>query len=545
MERIENNSFRKLGIPVNASTKELTANMAKRRLFDISQQPSFPDDMSSWMPKLSRSKEGMDAAFADIHLDANKVESALFWFARPSDEKGKQGYELLLRGDTEAAKACFEQSQSWESLLCLSTMQLELGDVKGAACNMSALIDSYGEEFLSIVVGKAHAIKIPALYNNYVEGLSEQHKLYNLYSQLSNSEVPDGLLEELKQQVKEKSVATIDNEVALTEKIEEKLALVWLKAGELLRDRTQQPLDNLKHLLGKTDKLYVYKADKVAEQILQCAISCHNIVLDEQNAEGKSLLETCVGLCEYAQRLSIEKSIQEKIAQQMSVIRKNWEEYPSDMSVPEGVEKEEQAIRQAMSEASNVQDETTDTVRTLLDAVRPYLQTMRSQLGADNPFYLNLSTQVVETALNIIIRLVNPHISLCNSMVNIYEACVELQETRLLKLFFRKKLQNMCSELSINLSVVNMEVKEIMELMEMLKADFEVNEQYRETRFLPLRYNILRLKEEADRLSEEISYWASPIQIDKVLEPTSQHWLRLAIIIVSAAAVLFFFWAIS
>ena len=103
MKLIEQNPFRMLGIPVNATALDLAANKSKFRLLDIGREVAFQTDLAGVLPPVERTKASVDAAERSIALPHDKVLHALFWLATPDTPLGKQGYDHLLQGMTDSA----------------------------------------------------------------------------------------------------------------------------------------------------------------------------------------------------------------------------------------------------------------------------------------------------------------------------------------------------------------------------------------------------------------------------------------------------------
>ena len=402
MKLIEQNPFRLLGIPVNATAGDRAANKSKMKLLDIGKAVEFPLDLSSLIVPVARTKEAIATAERDINQPQDMVRHALFWFAKPSDPIGKMAYDNLLQENINTAVTNFKRSTSWEAKLCLATLNLIQGDVPGAVLAMAGVIESHCDEFVKAVAGQTYVTDADAVRQMYIAALTTEIDGAKLYTQLSETDVPDGFLQGLRDKAVESAVAEIEQEVASAKAIDSKEAEAQLKAGKRLKTGAGKHLSRLKRLVGSSDMRYGRSADKLANQILQCSINYHNAIDESPNGVVTArVVDDCLDLAEYARDICVGNLARQRMEKNIEILRDKKKHLP-----PAGVETEFLAIMNALKRFVDQPDKIEHSV-TLLNTTKPHLQSMKSKLGVSNEFYLKISTQVVDNALHNLISEVN------------------------------------------------------------------------------------------------------------------------------------------
>jgi len=405
MKLIDNNPFRTLGIPVNASAKDLAANKGKMKLLDIGKDVAFPLDLPELLSPINRSKESVTIAERDINLPQDKLRHALMWFARPSDPLGKLAYDHLLQGNIDTAITNFKRSASWESRLCLSTIFLIKNDIPAALSAIWSVIDLHCSEFVAGVAGQTFSYDTDAVRNDYLSALASMVDIVDVYPQLSQSDVPDNLIDGLRTAASSSLIAIIEKEIAKAKAVDKDNAPAQLEAGKTLSNNTHRQRIKLERLLGKNDPRYSRLVDKLANQVLQSSINYFN----NNKEENREIIDNALKLGEYALRIAVGKIAIDHITHNVEILRKKKDNLP-----PEEVEAEVIAIMNALKTFVSQPDKIDHSV-TLINTTKPQLQSIKAKLGATNVYYLRLSTQVVGNALHNLIEEVNFAQNLCTS----------------------------------------------------------------------------------------------------------------------------------
>lgn len=162
-------------------------------------------------------------------------------------------------------------------------------------------------------------------------------------------------------------------------------------------------LKELKSAIGD-DVRYQMIADKVGNTVLQCAIYCYNDASDRQIARD------ALALANQAKLIVISKLAKDRCSENLAVLQKAVDNLP-----PKEVSAEAKAINEAIANtASNgvkiitrSGGNTYSLIDNLLISTKPHLQSMKKKLGADNSYYLMMSTRIANVALSLLISFVN------------------------------------------------------------------------------------------------------------------------------------------
>ena len=313
-----------LGIPVNAGARDLAANKGKFQLLNIGREVSFPLDLAESLPPVERTSESIETAEREINQPQDKIRHALFWFAKPSAQLGAIAYDNMLCGNMDTAMKNFRRSSDWESLLCLSTLSLQQGDVEGAFAAMGAIIDKYCSQMVSAVAGQTYTTDDSAIRHLYVSSLAEELDAADLYLKLKDSEVSDDMLDELRGMAVDAPIAAIERGISEAKTTNTKDAQAQLKAGKRLKSNTGKSLSALKSLVGSNDIRYGSIADKLANQILQCSINYFNNI----DGESREIIENALELGEYALKIAVGKMACDHIQHNVVILRKKKAHLP-------------------------------------------------------------------------------------------------------------------------------------------------------------------------------------------------------------------------
>lgn len=401
-----------LGIPVNASAKDLAANKGKMRLLDIGKEVVFPLDLPSLLPPVNRSKESVATSERDINLPQDKIRHALFWFAHPSDSMGKLAYDHLLQGNNEKALELFSKSHSWESLLCRSILELQTGKYVEALLDFYSITNGLYSQMCHAIAGQTFEMSASDLIKLYLQTLTEEVEASTLLQEWGKDTVLPGGSEiiefELRNIAIEKPLDIIEKEIVVCKAISTDNAEAQLDAGKKLANNTHKVRIQLQKLVGSDDSRYNRLVDKLANQIMQCSINYFNKI----DGENREIIENALKLGEYAIKIAVGKMARDHIQHNVDILRKKKDNLP-----PTEVENEMKNVHNAiMSFLNNPGDKkislTHENDRTnhsieLLNATKQSLQLIKQKLGGDNSFYLKTSTQVVGLALGNIIGEVN------------------------------------------------------------------------------------------------------------------------------------------
>lgn len=392
-----------LGIPVDASAKDLAANKGKMRLLDIGKEVVFPLDLPSLLPLANRSKVSVAAAERDINLPQDKIKYALFWFAQPSDPLGKLAYDHLLQGNTTKAEELFGKRSSWESQLCLAVLELQRGQLCDALLDFYSIANRYCDELCHTVTKQNYSMSSAELIRLYLSMLTTEIDALTLLQEWNkdNRVLPKGseiIESELLKMATDVPIKSLEKAIATAKAVDKDNAQAQLEAGKQLSNNTHKVRIQLQELIGKYDPRYGRLVDKLANQILQCSINYFNNI----EGENRAIIENALKLGEYALNIAVGKMARDHIQHNVDILRKKKEDLP-----PAEVEEQDSAIKRIIVENVLIKGQTIDCAIQLMKDAAPHIIAVKEKQAIDatlRPYYLNISTQVVNAALTCVIE---------------------------------------------------------------------------------------------------------------------------------------------
>ena len=400
MKLIEQNPFRILGITVNASAKDLAANIGKKRLLDIGREVTFPLDFPTLFGSIPRTSSMMDDANTAINLPQDKIKNALFWFAQPSDPIGKLAYDHLLQGNIEKASELFGRSTSWEAKLCLSTLNLHSSNYIEALTAIDDVIGLHCKEFCTSVAGQTFQSDYETLLQIYLEMLTSEVNADALYNAVSQGNVSKNIVDTLMRLAVDVPMSDIDRAIATAKSVDDDDAQAQLAAGKKLIADTKRPLSQLKQMAGNSDVRVSRLCDKLAGQIFQCSVNYHNAI-DNSTDEpvNRTVLDECLKLANYAQSIAIGKMTHDRIQNGIDTLEEKKSKLP-----PAGLEKQDAAIKAKILELVLINGRTIDNAIKMMKECAPHIVAIKEQSSLHKSYYLDISTQIVSAALSSVIE---------------------------------------------------------------------------------------------------------------------------------------------
>ena len=399
MKLIEQNPFRILGIAVNASEKEKSGNLGKKKLLEIGKEITFPLDLPAVFPPLNRTAADMDNANTAINLSQDKVRHALFWFAQPKSPIGKLGYERLLEGDTPAAINHFSRGTSWEEKLCLSVLYFQDGQFAEGLLCIADVIDNHCRDFCMAIVGQTYTVTSDDLRQQYLSMLTSEVDALTILKSIRGNVALQSFADQLSRVAVDGPAKAIDSALAAAKAVDDDDAQAQLNAGRELIKATKQPLETIKQLVGQTDSRYSRRADKVADQILQCSINYHN-ALDNATEDPlpASIIDQCLKLAEYAEKMCVGRLTKERIKKNADILREKKKRLPPDV-----LERYDIAIKNKINELIREKDQTIDNAINLLKNCATHIVAIKGY-PQYHDYYLQISTYLVSIVLDCVIE---------------------------------------------------------------------------------------------------------------------------------------------
>lgn len=408
MDIINNNPYRIAGILSNATEREL-----QRQKGRITAHAKVGRDTDSefdfhFLPKISRKEiDVVNKAFSNLEQNQDKVNYALFWFlnASPFDNTA---FEYLKNGDEEKALEIWEKvtngkdvnSKNFSAFNNLGTYKLlskNKSDIKLGIESKIKLIESdYFENFVHSVADETYTIDQQKQSEKIIdEVLVQLKKRFSSIKTLQSFFIGCSLetKQYLSQKFTEEPLHKIENQIESCKKKRKAYKINAYEYGLRLFTNTKEDLSLLKSLLGTSDLKYKSVADQLSNEIMQCGIDYFKEWQDikDPSEEGLKLLK-------YAKSIAIGNITKDRIKQNFEGIQEWAETAPikEDLVYITDKLKSFQDLNNSMANA-----------KALVLACKSSLRRVRDILGANDEFYLNISSAVVNNALGMVIDVVN------------------------------------------------------------------------------------------------------------------------------------------
>lgn len=392
LDIIQNNPYRLLGIYSNSPTREKVANHNRLQAFlNVGREVSFPLDLPTLIPAITRNAEAVSDADAQLTLPNEQLRYAQFWFmkATPVDDIAMNH---LIAGNVDEAISMWERrrdnASSLQNRIVCALIQDDYAKVFICAEKLYSL---YKEEFVNIILGECNTADVGNLEYHFLDVLCNTVGARNILSYLRNTD--------WKQYVSNKTITplidTLQSAVNTAKSSRGQGITARYNAGVKLMNETQTTLAQLRTLLSVTDLRYQMIADKLGLEILQCGIDYYN------GSNAADAARKAMRLQSYAQSVVVGQMAKDRCRENVDILQNIINNLP-----PEEVFAEDRAINEELRKFCQLPDKISYAV-TLLNNTKPHLQSIKAKLGANNPFYLKLSTQVVGNALHNVIEEVN------------------------------------------------------------------------------------------------------------------------------------------
>ena len=393
MKIIQNNPYRLLGVFSNSPLKERLANNNKLKAFlKVGKEASIPLDRIEFLPHLHRTEESVSSAEAMLTLPADQIKYAQFWFIKqsPLDEVA---FNHLLNGETEKALSIWAKKDYVSSLQNRAICALMQSDVAEALRCFTQLYnsDEHLRDFVIAVTGDDSNYSQELLTHSLLDTLCEESDVYEILPSLSDT----SWKEYVGQRTVTPLIQSIEEEITLAKKTKGEGCTVRLNAGNKLKNATRENLQTLKQLLPVDDIRYQMIADKLGIEILQCGIDYYN------GADATDAARNAMILQKYALSIVVGKLAKDRCQENVNILQKIIDNLP-----PKEVAPESAAIEQELHNYCKLPDKIEHAV-TLLNNCKPHLKSIKNKLGANNAFYLKISTKIAGNALHNLIEEVN------------------------------------------------------------------------------------------------------------------------------------------
>lgn len=396
LDIIVNNPYRILGVFSNSSKKEIVTNQSKITAFSkVGKQVSFPIDLSSILGAPNRTDEAISKSNSLLALQVDQLKYAQFWFVNvsPLDEIA---FNKLTSGDMTEAIEIWNIKDSFSSLQNKAVCAMIQSNYLEAVTLAEQLYTHYTESFLSCLVDNANLFSQETLIKSFIDVLVENQGTPQENNYIDLKSIAASLDNPIwKEYIKSRLLIPLINKVeqAISDAKKEcsKKPSQGIEIAQKLKTVVAENLPLIEGFLSKEELQYKSLADKAGTEILNCAIAGYNIT-----ANNEKLAKETLSLFKYVQSIVVGIEAQNRCAKNIQIVQKDVDNLPSDVT-------EVRLIEDAISSFRKRPAEIRYSIE-LVNTCRPLLLKIARRIGNDSPYYLYLSTKVVDNALHNLIE---------------------------------------------------------------------------------------------------------------------------------------------
>lgn len=395
MKIIDENPFRYLGVYSTSPMKERVANRTRLKAFmKVGKGIQFPLDLPQLLPTAKRTLEAVESAVAHLTLPQDQLRYAQFWFANVT-EVDNIACAKLTEGNFDDAVDIWSKVDNVSSLQNRIVCSLIKRQYKQAINCAEKLYSRYSDEFVKMVIGDV-TVPHEELSHHFLDVLREEVDIraYLPYITITDwkvyvgSEVSQSLIDEISLAID----AAKGNRGSGSEK--------RLRAGEKLKDDTQDKLEQLRQYLSSNDLKYKMIADNVGLEVLRCSIDYYNGSTNEWEAVSKAKQ-----LLSYAQSVVVGKAAKDRCKEDADSLDSIIAALP-----PKDVFTEYRTIQSRINTFADSKQTYEDCKALLFDSVCD-LVTIKSIRGKSDFYYLKISSLLANVLLSFVIDRVSEQVS--------------------------------------------------------------------------------------------------------------------------------------
>lgn len=427
MNAVKNNPYRTLGLFGNSTEKELQKQIATiKRFAEVGKTKAFDYDFP-FFGEVVRSTEKVQEAASKIEQAKNKVHYALFWFLN-SGHIDEAALNNLKEGHIEKATEIWEKTlkdstvtaKNFAAISNLSTLQLGIVTYNGSFDpeKFSASIDLKGKlllsevfnNFVTTVIGEGISLNRDIILKEFADEILQIVKPYlNKPNGIKSSQLINAFNSfpnEIKQYVSgkftDRPLNNIENQIEITKQKRDDNPNDAEEYGEELYKNTKEDLVFLKNVWGSSNVQYQMIANKLANEILQCAV---DFFVEYRDSDEYDPGETAMKVMKMAKAINPSGQTKSRLDENIENLQE-WINDSAEREKQKNIKEDLEIVASKLQRFQNLSD-TISNAKDLVVTCKPKLNNIKAALGSTDDFYLKLSSAVVNNALNALISEVN------------------------------------------------------------------------------------------------------------------------------------------
>jgi hypothetical protein len=445
MELIRQNPYHVIGIWAGSNQRIIAKQKAKINAFlNVGRGISFDTDLT-FIGNPDRSRADVEKAFAGIEMNRNKLSHALFWFTN-HNHLDETALSYLQAGDVEKTEEIWQKitngkevsSRNFTAFNNLSTLALatafandkiDLTNLKeGVRLKTELLTSASFPDFCHLVTDETYTVdqeKELAIFVNAL--LEESNKVAGVEAKqipaLIGSVHPK-LTSLVAAKLTDTPLHNLERKTELTKKKRNQNPEAGLQLGNDLYKETKNDLRTLSELLGKPDLKYKMVADKLAKELLQCGIDYFKEYQDREEEHGSGgvpqahaqyaggsavasddLGSAVMKLFITAKSIAVGAQTKDRVAENIQGLQE-WIDDADSREKERLIGDDLKFVATKLERFQRLPD-TIENADDLVSSCKPRLFNMRKALGAQDDFYLNISSAVVNNAQGMLVTVIN------------------------------------------------------------------------------------------------------------------------------------------
>ncbi|MCW3805674.1 CFI-box-CTERM domain-containing protein [Plebeiibacterium marinum] len=425
MKVIKQNPFRVLGLLGNSTERELQKQIGIiKRYAEIGKTKSFDYDLQI-IGNLSRTSEEIQIAASSIEQAQKKLHYSLFWFIKnsPLDEVALNHLNQNTNKAIEIWNKTLKDEvtpKNYSAYLNLSTLylalstigeQLSISELQQAILLKGQLINS--ESFLDLskeVTGNGIGISSDDVNKAFVDEVISSLKPFldkangiNTRELISLfSSYPVSVQKYLASKFTEVPISNIENSIDKATSKRKSNPRDAEEHGEELYKQTKADITLLNKLLGKDSVQYQMLVNKLANEILQCAV---DFFIEYRDSDEYDPGEPALKVMKMAKSINPTGQTKSRIDENIENLQE-WIDGSEERNIQKKIHDELVFIGSKLERFQKLSD-TVSNAKDLVVSCKPKLDSIKATLGSTNEIYLKMSSAIVGNAQGMLVAAVN------------------------------------------------------------------------------------------------------------------------------------------
>jgi len=432
---IQNNPYRVLGIPILSSERELQKQITKSNRFaEVGKTITCETDYS-FLGDFDRNIDSINLASKSIEQPLNKALYSTFWFLN-ENHIDNIAMDSLQKGNFDKAIEIWEKvigngevsDKKFSNLLNLKTLYLGLS-IKEAgekAFNKEYLIKGLQlsgkfvnhKEFKSLckkIVGDKFSLSIEKIEDLFLTSILSDIKPF-LSNGIEINEIIDAVGTfssdtqfKFSQKFSAGESSRIEKELEISEDLRNKNPGKAYEFGLDLYKNTKEDIKSLSKIIGTSDVKYEMIANKLALELIQCAIDFFN---KKNNSITNTVALKAYEICKYAKSIVAGGQAKVRVDENLKIIKESSEEGIDTSNYSKSIILQIEKICRILEKSTKALNNG-DDVGALSVAKKLVYDTRDSRViiskaeGSDDKGYIKICDTIVLISIALVINYIN------------------------------------------------------------------------------------------------------------------------------------------